>query len=232
MNFRGGVRASVLLSLTLAYARAGTGTADVCFFASDAFQARASEGCRPDPLDLGQLNDITIAEQVLNVPKARLQLVGCTRTLFSIATSPGATATRQSYRIYYPVLNQDRANYVAALIHELGHVYQLETTGSPHQLLEKYQNQWIQIELGADFLVGLVAGHYLRGASPEIFASNMQLIGLYREDPVGAHGTPTQREIAFRSGFFKPTEALHSAISEAYQDYDDDVFPTINTTTR
>src|SRR5690242_17720177 len=106
---RTAARLSVISLPLLACAGAGTATPDVCFFASDAFSAHPPEGCRPDPLHLGQANDISIAERVLNVPKERLQLLGCTGTLFFIATSPGATAASQSYKIYYPVLNRPPA---------------------------------------------------------------------------------------------------------------------------
>ena len=196
---------------------------EVCFFDNNLNTSVKREGCRPDPLKLLQLNDLKVAMDVLHVPKDRLEFEGCTQTRFTTSPPAAAIPGHGKYKIYYPVVGRSDEDYVGPIIHELAHVYQLESIGSSSKLLDKYS--MLQIELGADYMTGIVAGHYLQGARPKVFQDNLELVGLYREDDSGAHGTPNQRNAAFRLGYFLPSSKFGSQIAQAYQEYDDDGFP-------
>lgn len=201
---------------------------EACFYSLNATGLSSqSEGCRSDPLHVAALRDLSIAIKALALPADRIQFQGCAKTVFKTAYLPGATAASRRYKIYYPILDQPYQNYVAPLVHELAHVYQIETTGDADKLLQRYANRLLPIELGADFLTGIVARYYLVGARPNLFGDNLQLVGLYRESDVQAHGTPDQRIGAFRFGYFMSASKFRSQIARAYQEYDDNGFPML-----
>ena len=213
-------------AFTLCAAATAALSQEVCFaLDTDPGPTLEREGCQRDPLRLEHLPEVENAVAGLAIPAARIALWGCRKTKFETAAPVSASSSTGQYKIYYPLLERPTHDYVAPIIHELGHVYQLQSVGSPHALLQKYSR--LQIELGADYLTGVVARHYLSGIKPEIFQGNLEIVGLYRELAVEAHGTPNQRNEAFRRGFFLRQTDFQDSIVRAYQEYDDEAFPFV-----
>ena len=70
-------------------------------------------------------------------------------------TVPGSGLTNSQFTIYYPTGDQiTQGSYIAPLLHEMGHVFQLKQAGS-YQKLKDPGNSKERIELGADFIAGL-----------------------------------------------------------------------------
>lgn len=156
-------------------------------------------GCSDDPLRLAANASIMNAIEQLGLSNARIALLGCTATEFQTSAPPGIDDDDAlSFRIYYPVTTAlKQADYIAPLIHELGHVFQISQAGSM-TALKKVESR--RIELGADFIAGFVFGKSGEMKLAQFHAST-KLIGKYREKS-NEHGTPEQRGYAFRFGVF------------------------------
>ena len=188
---------------------------EACLFAETPIATRTFADCKLDPLGLAKLEPISVAISALRLQIRDIEFVGCPKALF-------ATGHPSKYRIFYPsTAPKSLEEYVPPLIHELGHVYQLSHFGSTRAALtERYK--LIQIELGADYLAGFIAGRYLDNSEMGEFAASLRISGLYRESSSEAHGTPTQRTAAFRFGYFASAGHNSGSIDAAYMDFDDD----------
>lgn len=153
-----------------------------------------------DPLNLASDPDIRKVMKALGVDSGKVRFKGCPGLRFS-AESMVMGSGRQ-YVITYPV--DAAGTYLAPVTHELAHVLQMEIAGG---LTALRQTPSKKIELGADFLTGIVFSRELPKAGLDEFQNNLSLSGKYVELEVGAHGRPDQRAAAFRTGAYWKCDA-------------------------
>jgi hypothetical protein len=222
-------RAVVLVALALASScLLGAGVSDCgseCLYAVVEGKSRVPVGPCPsdDALKLAADPDVQTAIRALGLKPQLLRFKGCKQSPFSAAPeSTGGTGRR--YVISYPTGIE--GSYAAPITHELAHVLQMEVAGGLEALRRKHNSK--QIELGADYLTGIVFGQALSHLELKQFQHNLSLIGLYVERSEAAHGTPDQRTAAFRFGVnVKFVEDLKSDFRFASEYFFDNVYGTI-----
>jgi hypothetical protein len=194
------------------------------FLFSKSGAGQDAAGCSTDPLGFSGDAAIKNAIRQLDLAGAAIEFVGCTTGEFRSSSPPGIDDSDLRFRIYYPVARDLRhADYIAPLSHELGHAFQIRQAGSMAALKRSLESR--QIELGADYLVGLIAGR-AGGIKLAQFQANVNLVGRYRESS-DEHGTPVQRSYAFRYGFFFDKNHGGQTFDEAYAKFGDDFFTEI-----
>jgi hypothetical protein len=133
------------------------------------------------------------------------------------------SAPTGGYVITYP---PDVSNgFLGPVAHELAHIVQMEAAGGMDQLRERYESR--RIELGADYLAGILFRRVLPEVSRNEFQNHVRLYGLYREQAVRAHGTPTQRTSAFRIGVVGRNERPGITLSEASDYFQEDLYAMV-----
>lgn len=121
------------------------------------------------------------------------------------------------YLIAYPT-NQDQ-RYLGPIVHELAHVMQLSSPGGLRNADDSRK-----VELGADFIAGLVFQRALQGIDVEAFQHGLALTGLYYESADDGHGSPEARLAAFRWGLnFKLTNDIPD-IRAAARNFDEEFY--------
>jgi hypothetical protein len=117
------------------------------------FKPKEHPECHSDVLNISAVNEIKKTEIFLDLNAEHVRFIGCSAALFM--TDPG----EDDPTVYYPATDEKRVNpqLVAPLIHELGHVYQLKRWGSAAKVREASRDSKERIELGADFIAGIVA---------------------------------------------------------------------------
>lgn len=212
------LRAAILgLASTVALvaaAAAAPATADaentLCLRADSLQKGVACRG--PDVAHVGENAEIRRTIEIMGLARATIRFAGCENGLF--LTAPATGTASSSYVISYPAprasgnISPDlMREYLAPITHELAHVLQLETRGGMPKLKRNGERKSLSIELGADFISGIAYAR-MQATTPAAlnsFQQNLKLVGLYKEDIEGAHGTWEQRTTAFRFGvFLKP----------------------------
>lgn len=177
-----------------------------------------TEACSSDPLLLARVDSVRGAIAQLRLDGSRVIFTGCRKAPFMTTVRPGIRAADLRYVIYYP-LGLKADEYVAPIAHELAHVFQIESAGGFDALKRSLSSA--RIELGADFVVGLVASRSGIISRP-MFQHSVHLIGRYREEAAQAHGSPEQRVSAFRFGYFLAT-GRESSIETSHQFFQDEL---------
>jgi hypothetical protein len=192
-----------------------------CLFVTSGSSATRS-GCSGDRLHLANQATTKHAIEAYGVSSLIIKFVGCDSVDFQTEQLDDDGTTNE-YHIYYPVL-KDRlpAAYTAPLIHELAHVYQLESAGSYQNLIDQLKIK--RIELGADFLTGVI--FKLLGSEVDLdeFQHNVNVGGKYYESDADAHGTPEQRMAAFRYGYTQHDEHFGSNVNRANSVFQADIY--------
>jgi len=176
-----------------------------------------------DPLDLKSDPLIKAAFTTLELDPSLVDFKGCEGIGFRTTNSEADSGAK--YLISYSSNTGDKS--VAPVIHELGHVAQLEISGGYRNLSNLYSPT--QIELGADYLVGIVFKLGLPTESTAQFERNIELAGIYmpaRNASKNKHGNPSMRVQAFRLGVH--TNKNETKIKSIHQDFQDNVYGTIN----
>ena len=174
--------------------------------------------CGDDQLELKKNPEIQLLVELYGLDPTDLTFEGCRNGSFS-TTQIGST-----YTIRYPI-DQD-ISYVAPLAHELAHVWQGRKVGSLKELFYKFPNGVKEIELGADFLTGIVFEESNGKFPKNLFQTNFSLSGLYFEQNEDAHGTPSQRAAAFRLGYFYTPK--FDNLGEAMETFHADVYGSLH----
>ena len=155
--------------------------------------------------------------EALGIPFSVVTFKGCAGQPFSAAPVSNGAGSGGHYAVTYPSdLNSSMNAMVAPIVHELAHVAQMRGAAGLEGLRRKYESR--RIELGADFVAGLVFTSVLKNADLKDFLLNLNLVGSYRQREVETHGTPDQRSGAFRLGAFRkyPYDELPISKSEQY----------------
>lgn len=159
---------------------------------------RPVEACTEgDPLGLGRDARVAAAMRALGIPAEAVRFSGCRGQRFSASPDHASGSRPERYVVTYPT--EAAGKHLAPIVHELAHVMQMRLAGGLDALWAGGMDSR-QIELGADFLTGLVFSEALRHVDLDEFQHNLSLIGLYYERNDEAHGTPAQRLSAFRIG--------------------------------
>lgn len=177
------------------------------------------EPCTPgDPQKLASDKKVRAAIQALGLNDVAIRFNGCKTARYSAAPDEGP----RRYVITYPSV--DGESHIAPITHELAHVLQMEIAGSLQAL---QRNPSRKIELGADYLTGIVFVQHLSDIGYNEFQHNLSLIGLFVELDATAHGTPAQRTAAFRFGANLKFEEMDRSIRRAYEEFLSDAYGQI-----
>jgi len=194
-----GLPVCLLASLPLLIAASPTvSRTDGCLFANTDGSTEA-ERCSDDPLQL--MRDPTIANAIrsMGLEGQSIRFEGCERASFATISAPSARELR--FVVRYPILRDvPTSQLVAPIVHELSHVVQVREAGSYAKFRAKLADSR-RVELGADFLAGVVFANYLSVGNLK-YQNSLELVGRYREDSFAAHGTPGQRNAAYRLGAY------------------------------
>lgn len=143
--------------------------------------------------------DVREVMSVLGIGATEVRFNGCPDAPFK-AMEMGPSASRGArFLIVYPTNLPSGDSYLAPVTHELAHVFQIKVAGSMSALTALKIER---IELGADYITGIVYSRKFKHFELSQFQTSLTLIGAYQEDAAAAHGTPAQRTSAFRLGAF------------------------------
>lgn len=182
----------------------------------------STDQCEPDPKGLSNSAMIEAAEATLGLAPTDLEFTGCRNALFQ--TTVARTIPGLALKVTYPILpGVDLPEYVAPIVHELCHVYQLKQAGGFSRLEEQLNPYFERAELGADFLTGVV----LRGLSlpTSTFELSKYVSGSYKRNLSAPHGVPHERTSAFRLGYFFDRRVTD--LGTKYRFFQDDLFATL-----
>lgn len=171
-----------------------------------------------DPDGIGRDEHVRRVIAFFGLDPASISFRGCQDSQYS-ATHESTTST-DNYRISYPT--NRKSPYLAPIVHELAHVYQMKMTKGRDYLTSKYPS--INIELSADFLAGVAFSQALKNLSLAEFQHSMSLFGKFYEFDTEAHGTPGQRIAAFRFGAYLPFSRYGYSVERASIHFQDDVY--------
>lgn len=193
-----------------------------CLFATVVDDKLISAGScgATDPRLIARDEDVRKLIVAIDVPPESITFRGCPGDVYMVRPGPGAT-----YTITYPPLASD--GFVAPVAHELAHIVQIRASGGMDQLVERYESR--RIELGADYLAGILFRSALPGSHRNDFQNHVHLNGLYRESPVRAHGSPVQRTNAFRLGVVGLTEPAGTTLAAASVHFQEDMYARVVT---
>ena len=170
-----------------------------------------------DPRGIGEDSRVRRTMEALGIPLGVVTFRGCAGQPFSASPDSRRASPGGQYSVTYPSdLSSPMHAMVAPIVHELAHVAQMRNAQGLESLRKNYESR--RIELGADFVAGLVFATVLKSADLKDFLLNLNLIGSYRQREVETHGTPDQRSSAFRLGAFLeyPYNELPIRKSEQY----------------
>jgi hypothetical protein len=184
--------------------------------------------CRgEDPLRFAKDADLAGVIRAFGIRPESIEFTGCDGGVFSTAVAQfnGSSNAANRYLITYP--SGAKNGFLAPITHELAHVVQIEIAGGLERLQDSLESK--RIELGADFLTGIVFSHALKGAGLGEFQNNLSLMGLYRDSSIEAHGTPNQRTAAFRRGVFFNFADVNENFRRASQEFEENIYGEIVT---
>jgi len=178
--------------------------------------------CTTDALNLGDDEAIQGGEKFFNIAPEEIRFIGCAAAPFD--TFPPLGLSKSQFTVYYPTAVQlTHDEYVAPLLHEMGHVFQLKQAGSYAKLKASLDDATERIELGADFMAGIGADRL--GLEPKAFLLNLSLVGSYNNRDFDYHGRPEDRASAFRNGYFYQDK--QATVADSYSDFQDNRFAQI-----
>ncbi|NVD97906.1 hypothetical protein [Massilia sp. BJB1822] len=194
--------------------------------ASEAGCLRADSGssgpaieCSPDPLNVAHMVEIKAALSIFGIDEAEVRYRGCQKVPFETRMKG------KGYLISYQVpANNNGKQLVAPIMHELAHVFQAREAGSFLALLKAPS---LRIELGADFLAGLMSANIETQIPLDILQEDVVLVGRYYEKEEGAHGTPEQRNNAFRLGHFHGYKTFKKSFPAALKEFNKNLYGSL-----
>lgn len=146
----------------------------------------------------------------------QVQLRSCPKNRFFAHTRP----SRVYGRIFYvdmPIEHQFSMDTLSAVFaHELYHVFQYIRFGSFEEVLAHYGDEIKSAELAADFGAGYLLS---KTKLPNVYEMNPELSGGFPRTHDDSHGTPAERSMAFRKGFYftrRVSAAYSMKNAEAY----------------
>ena len=182
-----------------------------------------TRNCTLDPYRIAAHPMTTELAREIGVSLDRIQFSGCQTGRFSVLSLPGASANPQ-YVIRYPVSSRySYDTYVGPIAHEFSHIAQLSAAGGRNELRAELEQSPDRIELGADFIAGIIFRRHVGRVDRAQFQNSRDLLGSYEVSGIFGHGTPDARLAAFRTGFF--LNPAPTSIMAAHQMFQDDRYP-------
>jgi hypothetical protein len=175
--------------------------------------------CFKDQLGFGNVAAIQNAEKLLGLSGREIGFVGCDVAPFSTRID------RSEPELHFEILYNstlERSASTIAILHELGHVYQLKRAGSQAGLLSSAHQDLERVELGADYLSGFAIAR-LR-MNEKDFEVGLALVGSYAIHS-SPHGLPHERSSSFNYGL-TDGKAGDSVVSR-YDHFQDDDYGQI-----
>lgn len=171
--------------------------------------------CFRDELNFSNVTELRKAEDLFGISASEIKFVGCDIAPFY------ARVDRSEPRLHFEIVYNstlDRSASMVAILHEIGHVYQLKLAGSQEDLLSSAKQDLERVELGADYLSGLAIGRL--HLSEKDFEVGLALVGSY-EVHSGPHGRPNERSAAFNYGVTAgKTDTDIRSLYDTFQDED------------
>ncbi len=203
---------AVLVSLSCASASHASEHAPCLHVVSADGKKATVAQCQGDTDSVASDANVQRALEALSIESGAVRFVGCEDGDFSTSEDdrePGKFVVTYPSKLQVPIL--------AAITHELGHVYQIRHVGNLHTLLTKSNIR--RIELGADFIAGYVYSMKFKDRSAKDFQQSLLLVGKYVDAAEDAHGSPPMRTAAFRYGLFKKVNGSADVLDayEAFQ---------------
>ena len=200
-----------------------------CLFAITVGHERGAVVACPDADPLGVGNDPSVrsAMKSLGIVAEKVRFKGCGGQPFAVYLD--APTSKTTYVITYP--SERSTTYLAPVLHELAHVMQMETNGGLDRVREKYKISK-RIELEADYMTGLLFATEFPSADLKAFEQNLGLIGLYYESNGAAHGTPFERNNAFRRGAFTKLGEIDPDLRKASVDFQRNIYGEVIASSR
>jgi len=175
--------------------------------------------CFRDELNFSNVTDLQNAENLFGISASEIKFVGCDIAPFY------ARVDRTEPRLHFEIVYNstlDRSAATIAILHEIGHVYQLKRAGSQDGLLSSANQDLERVELGADYLSGLAIGRL--HLSEKNFEVGLALVGSY-EVHSGPHGFPHERSASFNYGVTAGKTV--TSVSSLYDNFQDDDYGQI-----
>jgi len=174
----------------------------------------ALDHCSADPLGIGTDPSIIATERGFALRNVPIRFIGCLEGAFQ-TDQDDSTPNDVGFQVFYHIDKRAaRKAYIAAVVHELGHVFQTVASGSIGALEDKYCVE--RIELGADFLAGFSYKNYIQSKSLPDFENSLALFGDFDLRDNDFHGSPADRIDSFRLGYFYTTWHGRASVREAY----------------
>ena len=215
---RGLIGACLTLALASALAQSGQEAREDCLYASVDGGVPLTPCDDVDPLELGKDPQIAKAIVELGIDATRVRFVGCASENFRVRQDKNPDG-RLTYVIYYP--SGVHNVFLAPTVHELAHVMQMDAAGGAVALHKRFKkDDSKRIELGADFMTGVLFQNVFPDAQMKEFEQNRNLFGQYVELTLTPHGTPEERSTAFARGInatFEPGDRDPKRIHEIFQ---------------
>ena len=191
---------ALLLFLSSARTAEDSGGRDCLYgFAVGTSNAPVSACAYEDPRHIGDEPRVRQTLEALQIPASAVIFRGCVGRYFNASEDMRTGTATGKYVVTYPSDLQSSIHaMVAPVIHELAHVAQMRRVQGLENLRRAYEPR--RIELGADFVAGLIFAKVLKNADMKDFLLNLNLIGSYKTLDVSSHGTPEQRSGSFRRG--------------------------------
>jgi hypothetical protein len=171
--------------------------------------------CFRDELNFSNAKNVHDAEELLGISASEIRFVGCDIAPFY------ARVDRTEPRLHFEIVYNstvDQSASMVAILHEIGHVYQLKRAGSQADLLSSAKQDLERVELGADYLAGLAIGRMK--VSEKDLEVGLALVGSY-EVHSGPHGLPHERSASFNFGVTSgKTETDIGSLYDTFQDED------------
>jgi hypothetical protein len=172
--------------------------------------------CFRDQLGFANLEVIKNAEELFGLSPREVGFIGCDIAPYSARID--RSEPELHFEILYKSTDAQSASTIA-ILHELGHAYQLKHAGSRESLLASADQNLERVELGADYLSGLAVGR-LR-MSEKDFEVGLALVGSYAVHS-GPHGHPNERSESFNYGV--TAGKTSDSIASLYDGFQDDEY--------
>jgi hypothetical protein len=171
--------------------------------------------CFRDELGFANVAAIQNAEKLFGLSPGEIAFVGCDIAPFSVRID--RSEPELHFEILYNSTLEKNASSVA-ILHELGHIYQLKQAGSYESLLSSAHQDLERVELGADYLSGLAIAR-LEMSEKDVDVG-LALVGSYTIHSA-PHGLPHERSASFNYGVTSgKTDDPVASLYETFQDDD------------
>lgn len=227
-NIMGRAKVSALALVLFTFAPVGftqTLSQGACFYSRtvNGKKAQSATCSETDPYGFAANVDVLKVVTALSLDARQIRFVGCAKGEFAVSEKFASDrAAAQIYVVTYPLEANPRN--LAAITHELAHVFQLQASGG-YESLRRVASK--RSELGADFLAGMLYAHVLNHRATAEFHQDLAQTGLYRDSSIQSHGDPHERSEAFMRGQSFDIGRVGRSYRNAIREFQDNIYADI-----